>query len=203
MFCSQCGQQQFSGDSIFCSNCGLRLQDSTATGTFAQSTYTAVQPIYPACVPYATRAGLSPRQRGIRHGVMLMASTFLAVPLTGILGVAMLDWPVELVAAVGFICFFGGILRILHAVLFQDNASQSERRASMLDAPAFVPAPPQPYSMPRGAISTAQHAPTHAAPPNGWWKDSTADDFPQPGSVTENTTRLLHYRPARSQGNIN
>src|SRR5829696_5144330 len=108
MFCPNCGQRQISNDSRFCSACGFALNvvsDLLASG--GQLHWRPPEPARPA--------PLTPRQRGIRQGVMIMLSTLLFVPLLAIFGVAMLHLPGEIVALAAVGCPVGGLLRLLYA----------------------------------------------------------------------------------------
>jgi hypothetical protein len=138
---------------------------------------------------------LSPRQKGIRQGAMVMLITLLVVPLLAIFGVAMLGFPGELVALAAVGLPVGGFLRIMYAILFESNG------------PA-LPAAPQPSYVPPPAIPNylgTPPQPSHTLPPR------QATPIPTPArpqryntgelvnppsaSVTDHTTRLLDKQP--------
>jgi hypothetical protein len=177
MFCPQCGQQQVSDVTRFCSRCGFPLDGVTAvlsTGGAVPSQL--VQP-----VGYKQ---LSPRSKGVRQGAVLMLSTFLVVPVMAILTATIFQGIGHIVVPLAaIICFVGGILRMLYALLMEDAYPQAGG-----DAGAHYPAP---------GGHQFDRPPHHAAlPPNanpaGSWRPrpNTAEIY-QPPSVTESTTRLL------------
>ena len=189
MFCPNCGQRQVSNDARFCPACGFPLEvvgELVANG--GRPHWRPPQPPGPQ--------ELSPRQKGIRQGAMIMLTVMLAVPLLAIFGVALLGLPGEIVAlaAVGFPV--GGFLRIMYALLFESNT------------PA-LPAAPQPSYMPPAAIPNylgappPQHAhtlpPRQAAPvpvPPRPQRYNTGELVEPPrASVTDHTTRLLDKHP--------
>ena len=189
MFCPQCGQRQTSNDVRFCSACGFPLNvvtDVLAGGGRLQHWRPPEAPAPPA--------GLSPRQKGVRQGAMLMLSTFLLVPLFAIFGVAMLNLPGELVALVAVGCPVGGLLRILYALMLESN----ERPLPEAPQPAYVPPPTIPNYLGSSVHGTAlpppQGAPIPAqARPHRYNTGELVE--PPRASVTDHTTRLLDKQP--------
>ena len=188
MFCPDCGQRQISNDARFCPACGFPLEGvSELLANRGRLHWRPPQPQGPQ--------ELSPRQKGIRQGAMIMLTVLLAVPLLAIFGVALLDLPGEIVAlaAVGLPVF--GFLRIMYALLFESNA------------PA-LPAAPQTAYVPPPAIPNYLGAPqqqSHALPPR---QSAHVPVPPRPrryntgelvepprASVTDHTTRLLDKQP--------
>lgn len=183
MYCPKCGQQQVDDNVRYCSRCGFPLgpvTDLIATG--------GTLPLTPTT---GYQSSLSPRQKGIRQGAMLMLSTMLIVPLVIFLGVAMLRLPGELIPLTAVILTMGGLLRILYAVFLEDNTPASRPDA----APHYVP-PAMPARLstpPRGtALPPPQSIPTPA-----WRRPVDTSELAAPPSVTENTTRLLDERPEK------
>ena len=192
MFCPNCGQRQVSNDARFCPACGFPLEVVGELVTNGGRLHWRP--------PQQQQAGsqeLSPRQKGIRQGAMIMLSVMLAVPLLAIFGVALLGLPGEIVAlaAVGFPV--GGFLRIMYALLFESNK------------PA-LPAAPQPSSVPPPSIPNYLGAPTpqqqsHTLPPRQSapvpaparpQRYNTGELVEPPrSSVTDHTTRLLDKQP--------
>ncbi len=190
MFCPNCGQRQISNEARFCPACGFMLEvvgELMANGGRMHWR------------PPQQQAGsqeLSPRQKGIRQGAMIMLLTLLAVPLLAIFGVAMLGFPGEIVALAAVGLPVGGFLRIVYSLLFESNA------------PA-LPAAPHPTYVPPPAIPNYLGTPppqqSHALPPR------QAAPIPTPArpqryntgelmeppraSVTDHTTRLLDKQP--------
>lgn len=188
MFCPNCGQRQVSNEARFCPACGFPLEvvgELVANGGRMQ--WRPPQPPGPQ--------ELTPRQKGIRQGAMLMLCTLLVVPLLAIFGVAMLNLPGELVALAAVGLPVGGFLRIMYALLYESSAPAS-------------PAALQPSYMPPSAIPNYLGTPqqqSHTLPPR------QAAPIPAPvrpqrfntgelvepprASVTDHTTRLLDKQP--------
>lgn len=174
MYCPQCGQQQVSDATKYCSRCGFFLDGVAlvlASGGQIPARY--VQP---------GNRKQSPRSLGVRQGAMLMLSTLLLVPLVAIITVNFIE-PLEfLIPVTAIFCFIGGLLRILYAVLMQDEVAPLE------------PVPAAGYSPPMAQFDNAAR---HALPPasanasTGWGPRPNTADIYQPPSITENTTRLL------------
>ena len=128
MFCPQCGQQQVSGDIRFCSRCGLPLNvvaEVLAAGGALPSN------------AFAMHGGgrLSPRQRGVRQGAMLMLSTMLLVPLMAIITSFITGGEEFFIPIVAISCFVGGLLRIIYALMFEEKFSPGVPVA----VPQYVP----------------------------------------------------------------
>jgi hypothetical protein len=185
MFCPQCGQQQLSGEVRFCSACGLPL--NVVADVLAGGGQLRWRPPEPG-----GRKKLSPRQKGIRQGAMLMLSVTVVMPVLIFLGVSMLNLPGELIPLVGALCVMGGLLRMLYAVLFEEG-DQPVYAPNVMQhyvppaAPNYFAAPPR-----EAALPAAQNRPVAAQPPRRY---RTGELVERPPSVTENTTRLLHDRP--------
>ncbi|HYH85914.1 MAG TPA: zinc ribbon domain-containing protein [Pyrinomonadaceae bacterium] len=184
MFCPQCGQRQLSNDVRFCSSCGFAL--NVVTELLAHGGQLPWRP------PAPVSGQLSPRQRGIRQGALLMLSTFLIVPLLAILGVALLGFPGEIVALAAVGCPVGGLLRILYALFLESNTpadAVAVQQAYMPPAtlPNYLGTPPQPSVLPPPQSAPV---PTYRRPQ----RFNTGEITP-PSSVTENTTRLLEKQP--------
>lgn len=191
MFCPNCSQRQISNESRFCPSCGFPLEgvgELLASG--GRLHWRPPQ-------PQSGSPELSPRQKGIRQGAMLMLTTLLVVPLLAIFGVAMLGFPGEFVALAAVGLPVGGFLRIMYALLYESNV------------PALPAAPPQPSYMPPPTIPNYLGTPTpqqsHALPPRQATPIPTparpprfnTDELVEPPrtSVTDHTTRLLDKQP--------
>lgn len=186
MFCPQCGQRQASNEVRFCSGCGFPL--NVVTELLANGGQLAWRP--PA------QAGLSPRQKGIRQGALLMLSTILVVPLLAILGVRLFGLPGEFVALAAVVCPLGGFLRILYGLFLESNAPQ----AGDVMQPAYTPPPVIPDylgTQPRSTtLPPARSTPMPTPRPQRF--DTGGLAAPRP-SVTDHTTRLLDKQPDESQ----
>ena len=180
MFCPQCGQKQANNEVRFCSSCGFPLAGVSEVLVRGGQ------------LPVPTSAGglrnLTPRQRGIRKGAMLMLSTLLVVPLVSIISVFITGGPEIFAPIAAITCFIGGLLRIIYAAMFEEGAPAQP------SAPAQTYAPP---AMPPNYLGTPERStalpPPHCAPaPNA--RPSlfdTGELAPPRASVTDHTTRLL------------
>lgn len=184
MFCPQCGQRQISNDARFCSSCGFAM--NLVIELLAHGGQLPWRP------PAPGSGQLSPRQKGIRQGAMLMLSTLLVVPLLAILGVSLLGFPGQIVALAAVGCPIGGLLRILYAVFLESNMPQDVGAAQQVYMPpAVVP----------NYLGTPQQAsalpPPQSAPVPAYRRPQRFDtgEIAPPTSVTENTTRLLEKLP--------
>jgi hypothetical protein len=181
MFCPQCGQRQVSNEVRFCSSCGLPLNNV--------SELLARGGQLPPPVPVAGGA-LSPRQKGLRQGAMLMMSTFLIVPLVAIIGVAILDLPGEIAGLAAVICFMGGLLRIFYALFLEDNSV-----AASPSVPEHQYVPPAVLPNYLGTPERGAALPPTQTPHASSYRPPRYDTGELAGraqpSVTDHTTRLL------------
>lgn len=176
MYCPQCGQQQVSDVTRFCSRCGFLLEGVAtvlATGGTVPTRY--LQPGYNQ---------LSPRSKGVRQGALLMLSTLLIVPLVAIIGVAGLGMSGVIVAVAAVTCFLGGLLRILYALLMEEPVAPMN-----LEPTAGYPPPGTPQFARLANNAALPPASVNAAA--SWRPRPNTAEIYQPPSVTENTTRLL------------
>ncbi|HEX8846334.1 MAG TPA: hypothetical protein VF791_16930 [Pyrinomonadaceae bacterium] len=185
MYCPQCGQQQASAEMRFCSRCGFPLSGVTELlaqgGLLSSGAETEGRKI-------------SPRRKGVQQGVMMMLLGTVIVPVLAIFnkfipGRNPLDLLVPLAAV---ICFAGGMMRILYALVFEGSAP-----AIVKDKSAYVP-PPAPLNP--GARVSALPPPQSAPVSNFTPRRVHTAELVQPPSVTENTTRLLdEEKPAHNE----
>ena len=176
MYCPQCGQQQVSDVTRYCSRCGFLLDGVTAvlaSGGAVPTRY--VQPGYKQ---------LSPRSKGVRQGALMMLSTLLIVPLMAIIGYGIIGLPAEFVGVTAVLCFVGGLLRILYALLMEDSVAPINLE---LMAGQTQPAVPQ-FARP---VQNSALPPASVNATPGWRPRTNTAEIYQPPSVTENTTRLL------------
>lgn len=185
MFCPNCGQRQVSNEARFCPGCGFPLEG--VGELLAHGGRIHWRPPQPT-----TPQELSPRQKGIRQGAMVMLLTLLAVPFLAIFGVALLNLPGEIVALAAVGLPVGGFLRMMYALLFESNA------------PALAAAPSQTYVPPPtipNYLGTPQPQQSHTLPPRQSapvpaparpQRYNTGELVEPPrASVTDHTTRLL------------
>jgi hypothetical protein len=177
MFCPQCGQQQVTGVTRFCSRCGFPLD-----GVVQLLTNGGLLPVYQnpdEPVP------ISARRKGVKQGGLLFLSGALIVPILGMFASYTNAAFIEILAALAaIICFLGGPLRMLYAALFEEPAPNPFRPYG---PPTPMPVHPQQFGPPpqRPALT-----PPPARVQGSWRRPNTAELANRP-SVTENTTRLL------------
>jgi hypothetical protein len=184
MYCPQCGQQQVSDVTRYCSRCGFLLEGVSvvmATGGVVPARY--IQP---------DNQQLSPRSKGVRQGAVLMLSTFLVVPIVAILSVNLLYGVSHIIIPLAAIfCFVGGLLRMLYALLMEDAYPQMD-----IDQMAGY-SPPAMSQFERPARN-ATLPPAAANAATGWRPRADTGEIAHPPSVTENTTRLLDKEDPKS-----
>ncbi len=180
MHCPQCGQQQVSEITRFCSRCGYQL-DGVAQLLAAGGVY----PAYPLGEGTYEK---SAKWKGVRQGMLLFLLGVLLVPILGVFTSFTNGWLSEgfqmLCILFALLCFVGGPLRMLYAALFEEGAPT---RGALRPA-QNVYAPPVSSVLPPGRMNVLP--PASANPAGGWRRPNTAELVGRP-SVTENTTRLL------------
>ncbi len=178
MYCPQCGQQQVSDVIRYCSRCGFPLDGVAAVMASGGAIPT------PQLQPGNKKA--SPRTKGVRQGAMLMLSTFLIVPIVTILSINLFYGVSQIIIPLtAIVCFVGGLLRMLYALLMEDSTPQMDFDQMGAYAP---PGTPQfDRSVHHAALppAAANQTPSWRPRPN------TAEIYQRPPSITENTTRLL------------
>jgi hypothetical protein len=173
MYCPQCGQQQVADTIRFCSRCGFPLE-GVATVIHSGGQLPVRGPV--------GKQPISPRSKGVRQGAMLMLSTLLIVPITAVITVNFYANPELLVPLAALLCFVGGLLRILYALIMEDSTPQLDLPESPHTAgPPRLDHPVHHAALPPPAVNAA----------SGWRSRPNTAELYQPPSVTENTTRLL------------
>ena len=190
MYCPQCGQQQATEEMRFCSRCGFPL------GVIAQ--VLARGGMLATLDTESQGRKMSPRQRGVRQGAMLMLSTVLIVPLI-VFAILLfhVDQLIPLIPLAAVVCFVGGLLRIVYALMFGDAAAVPPAVLDNKVMPAMPFASAQLNAPVRGtALPPAQEM---TVPATDWRRRPETSEIIQPPSVTENTTKLLE-KEAGEQG---
>jgi hypothetical protein len=180
MFCPQCGQRQAANEVRFCSSCGFPLAGVSEVLARGGQLHVPAAP--------GGLSQLSPRQKGIRKGAMLMLSTMLVVPLVAIISVFITGAPEIFAPIAAITCFVGGLLRIVYALMFEESAPAASPASAQVYAPAAMP--PNYLGTPErvSALPPPHSAPaTPARPP----RFDTGELAPPRASVTDHTTRLL------------
>ena len=171
MFCPQCGQERTSDATSYGSRCGFLL---TGTADILRTGGLAV-PSGRACEHHKSR------REGIKQGIFIFLLTFLVAPLVGIIfvfGLRMEPWPVGVVV---FLFGVGGLLRIIHALMF---GTTEEHPALPSPPAAFGEFAPETATLPRLDAGVRDYVSPFNVPPRD------TNDL-EPASVTESTTKLL------------
>lgn len=143
MYCPNCAQQHVSDEVQYCSRCGLSLPDlRELSGGQPKRKETSHET-------------LTPRQKGMRLGAMLMALSVILIPAYILLAAlfpandrliesAVSDTPFEKISqAFLFTIFILGVVRLLYARFFQSGvADETTAAPGRLEASANYSLPP-------------------------------------------------------------
>ena len=177
MHCPRCGQQQISDQTKFCSRCGFQL------GLVAELLVHGG--VLPQLAELNKKKGILTRKNGVAFSVLwCLFFLFIMTPFWGIVNVE------ELAAISAITGIFGGMMFLISSMLFLKKPM-----------PAFVMSlNSMPNQQPSSVYGTAnqnalppqqsQPASTYM-PPEGAWRAAETGDFARPGSITDNTTKLL------------
>jgi hypothetical protein len=184
MYCPNCSQPQVSDEVQFCSRCGLPLNGMKETiPADGQAKVSQSK---------TSKDKLSPRQKGVRQGVVLMMLSLIFIPAYILLAAlfpandhlvesSVSDTPFEKISqAVLFTIFMLGLARVLYARLFQPGADLSESDGENGVAEL------------KGSASNYALPPAQNIPGSGFgsWRTNTGE-VAQPRNVTERTTKSL------------
>ena len=172
MHCPQCGQQQVSDETRFCSRCGFPL-----AGIAEVVANNGLVPVH--------KTGLvgmhdSPRRRGVKQGVFLFLLALLLVPLAALITLAANMEPF-LPAITAILCVVGGLLRTVYALMFESGVGANATPNMIISSEKRSALPPS-QSIPASA---------YTSPAAGSWRDTNDLQARTPGSVTDTTTKLL------------
>lgn len=175
MYCPNCGQQQISNETRFCSRCGLQLgliAEVVANGGFL-----------PELAQLGKRNRFATKKTGVVFGLFwFIIFTMFLTSFFGILGA-----PGEFVRVLAVIGVFGALISILGSLIMLPSS-----KPSLDHLPNFSPATPSSISSSQAAsLPSGQSVPAAAsfsAPTSGGWRDTNEFEH---SSVTEATTHLL------------
>jgi hypothetical protein len=188
MHCPQCGQQQVSELTRFCSRCGYQLE--------GVAQLLAAGGMFPAYALVEGTTEKSPKWKGVRQGMFLFLVGVLLVPIMGVFCAftnGFLSHAFQMLAALfSLLCFVGGPLRMLYAALFEEGAPARGMLRPNNYAPPVSNALPSP-----GRVNVLP--PANVNPAGGWRRPNTAELVGRP-SVTDNTTRLLDKNSEQDPG---
>lgn len=178
MYCPQCGQEQISEQTRFCSRCGFLLAGVAELIINGG--------VLPNSILTSGSQTISPRKKGLRQGLFVFLLTFLVVPIVSILTIWLGAEPFA-VAISAILLFVGGLLRMAYALMFESSGLNDTTLEQKVLAKSQQLLNKQPQA---NVLAPQQSIPISAyiAPPEGNWRDT--NDL-TPTSVVENTTKLL------------
>ncbi|MBX3243689.1 MAG: hypothetical protein KF685_04365 [Acidobacteria bacterium] len=177
MYCPRCGQEQFTRETTFCNRCGLRLDQIALVLSNDGS------PISGSDTDSKLPSWLY-RKNGILFSVLwFMFWLLLVVPLSGAMGI-------DDLAAFGAVFGFSGGVMLLFVSLFLPKRPPTGRAFldELKNKPTLINEPVAPRALYDDLHSTATDY-IQPAGPNAEGRDT--GKLRVPGSVTENTTKLL------------
>jgi hypothetical protein len=177
MYCPRCGQQA-SEEVRFCSRCGLPLDDAAAL-------VEAGGRLAPRDDPHEHARALTPRQRGTRKGLLIMAGGVIFFALAFLLMHVKEDFFVLMLPAALVLTF--GVMRMLYGLLLEDDSAR--RKSPKLEAADKS----ERQRANLGRVNAAAELPPARTRPASDFAKKSADtaDMASPPSVAEATTKLL------------
>lgn len=175
MHCPQCGQQQISDETRFCSRCGFLL-----TGIITVMQNGGVVP----GTSVSASTAVTPRKRGMKQGLFVFLLAFLVVPLIAILTIAVGAEPFAVVIS-AILLTVGGLLRMAYAIMFESNSPAELAVDPGMSAQQLLSRQAA-NSLPPSDLRSA----SDYVSPAGAWRD-TNELAQRPPSVTDHTTKLL------------
>ena len=131
---------------------------------------------------------LSPRQKGVRWGLILMILSLLLVPLAALMTAMKSDFFALFVPV--FAIFVLGLGRLLHAYLLAPRSTTEIEKSIAAKRTKQLPGA---YASPAGQY----------IPVTTWKQPVNTSEMAEPLSVTENTTRLLNDETDGESGSLN
>ncbi len=178
MHCPRCGQQQVSSETKFCNRCGLPLH--------FVAEILANDGTLPQLAGLTQKKPFLNKKNGVIFGVFWFV--FFTMFMTSVFGILNVEEMAALCAVTGV---FGTMLIIIASLVLLPS-SKAAKFASLptagLRTQADLQAPPVQTALPPGQSIPAQ---SYAPPAAGSWRAPDTGEFAKPGSVTENTTKLL------------
>ena len=178
MYCPKCSRPQVSDETAFCSHCGLPLHELKQVIFAGKSNVGESK----------ANEERSPRERGIRQGVMLLLLSLLLIPAYILLSAlfpahdrfvesSVSDTPFEKISqAILVTIFLTGLARVLYARFFQQGISLGEGEPEVIQLD--------------GSSSTYALPPKQSIPVSdfGAWRVNTGELVQSPSSA-ERTTK--------------
>ncbi len=181
MFCPRCGQEQISEDLRFCPGCGLSMglifEILNHGGTL------------PQLMELAKKEKFFTRKKGVFFSLIWFI--FMVLIVTPFWAIVDVEEMAALAAVTGI---FGSLLILLFSIFFLPSAkSVTDGAFAHLDSPQragnLTGADGRQNALPP---KQTQNAEDYISPQSaGNWRAPDTDDLVRPGSVTEQTTKLL------------
>lgn len=180
MHCPRCGQQQVSAETKFCSRCGMPLglvSELIVHGGFL-----------PQLATFEKKGKLPNRKMGVKIGlVWFLILTILLTPLFGILDVE------ELAGFCAVLGTVGGLLIMLLSVMFLEKENKPLFQQQMTAGDNYAQQQFFAGQQRQTALPPQQSQPVESyIPPIEKWRAPNTGELARPGSVIENTTKLLN-----------
>lgn len=183
MHCPNCGQQQVSAEIKFCSRCGFPLglvAEILANGGFL-----------PQLAELNKKKSRFTKKHGVFFSVFWMM--FFVLILTPFWGILDVDKLAAMSAVIGI---FGGIMMLTASLVFLKSSKPDVDLAPYPSNFQTLPntQPNHLYQTNVNALPPPQSQPVSSfvPPAAGSWKTPDTGDLIQPGSVVEDTTKLLN-----------
>lgn len=183
MHCPRCGQQQVSEEIKFCSRCGFPLglvSEILAHGGFL-----------PQLADLHKTKTLWTKKNGVMFSVFwFMFFVLIMTPFWGIVDVD------ELAGISAIVGIFGGLMMLIGSLVFLKSSKdpQSLPQRQIPQQPHPFQTNPQIQGNIHQALPPQQSIPVSAysAPKPGSWRET--NDLVEPGSVTDETTKMFKNR---------
>src|SRR5690606_27054877 len=180
MHCPRCGQQQLSDETRFCSRCGFQL--GIVSELLAHDGWL---PQLDALENSSGKRRFFTKKNGVLFAIFWFI--FFTMFLTSIAGILDLGDIPGVTAVMGV---FGGLMILIASLIALPSTKrpyESARTIADLRPHGIRGASPE-----RGSLPPVQTIPAgEYAAPRGDWRAPDTGEFRQPGSVTDNTTKLL------------
>lgn len=175
MFCPRCGQEQISAETRFCSRCGFLMtgvNNLLSTGG--------------ALPEYISNPKESARKKGLKQGGKMLLAGMILVPILGVFAGNEILINEFIVGLTAIITFWGGILRMLYALVFEGSEETTlEQKAVRASQKLFNKESEVRALPPQQSTPVSSYVPPQA----GSWRETK--DLVQP-SVTEETTKFFN-----------
>jgi len=125
MYCPRCGQGQANEQIRFCSRCGFLME---GIGRFIRE-----GGLPPELLDPSIENAVSPKKQGLKQGGIMMLSSLIVVPVLGIM-TAMLNLEGFLPGVAAIVLFWGGLLRMIYALIFQPGRPIAREKAGFVDS---------------------------------------------------------------------